>query len=214
MAPRISKTQTFREGNATLTLVERGGHHELTIGKVPILTSEFLGTERSFGRLAPATAKRVVVGGLGFGSTLAGVLESVGPDAEVLVVEKLDTVVRLVKGELAYLANAALEDPRVVLVRDDVAHVIQRERDLDAILLDVDNAPEWASFRSNSWLYDQRGLAAAKTALARGGIYAVWSGYPADAFSDRLRQAGLTPSVVEFSEGGRVQACAYIGTKA
>ncbi|HSQ66037.1 MAG TPA: hypothetical protein VLM85_22600 [Polyangiaceae bacterium] len=208
-----ARKRTFYEAGVTLTLVERRTHHELLIGDVPILTSALLGTERAFGRIVPRSARRVVVGGLGFGSTLAGVLETVGPRARVLVVEKLETVVELVRGELAHLARAALDDPRVELVRDDVRAVIARERELDAILLDVDNGPDWGSFRANARLYDRRGLEAAKRALRRGGIWAVWSGYPADAFALRLRDAGLRPSVVVFEERGKVQARAYVGKK-
>ena len=215
--------KTFREAGRTLVLRRRGAHHELTIDGVPILTSALLGTERAFGRLAgklrTREAARVVVGGLGFGATLAGALESLGPSAKVIVVEKLETIVRIVRGEIAGLdakahpAGGALDDPRVTLVRADVAEVIARERDVDVILLDVDNGPEWASFRSNARLYDARGLRAAKTALRDGGSLAVWSGYAVDDFVPRLRAAGLEPSVVPMRERGRVQARAYVGTK-
>jgi predicted membrane-bound spermidine synthase len=215
------RRKTFREAGAVLTLEDRGTHHELRIGDVPILTSALLGTERDFGRLVPSSARRVLVGGLGFGATLAGVLETVGPDARVLVVEKLRTVVDLVRpggalahltrGALAHLTRGALDDPRVELVRADVRAVIAREQDLDAILLDVDNGPEWASFRSNAGLYDRRGLATARRALRPGGMWAVWSGYPVDAFVDRLREAGFRASVAPFRERGKVQARAYVG---
>jgi len=212
--PRKPKTRTFHEKGQTLTLHDRGTHVELMIGHVPILSSAVLGTERAFGELARKwPGGRILVGGLGFGSTLAGVLSVVGPSAEVIVVEKLATVVKLVKGELAHLAGRALDDPRVRLVREDVAAVIRKERDLDLILLDVDNGPEWASFTTNAALYDEAGLCAAHTALRRGGAYAVWSGYPADAFLERLDDAGFAPSVVPFEEKGRLQARAYVGTR-
>jgi len=209
------RKRTFHEAGVKLTLVDRGKHHELMIGDVPILTSALLGTERAFGRIVSPSARRVLVGGLGFGATLAGVLETVGPRAKVLVVEKLATVIELVRpgGELARLAHGALDDPRVEIVRDDVHAVIARERDLDAILLDVDNGPDWGSFPTNARLYGRPGLDAAKRALRRGGIFAVWSGYPADAFALRLRKAGLRPSVVVFEERGKVQARAYVGKK-
>jgi hypothetical protein len=211
---RPAKTRTFHEHGATLTLVDCGTHHELKIGDVPILTSALLGTERAFGRLVPRTATRIVIGGLGFGSTLSGVLETVDKDARVIVVEKLGTVVRLVRGELSHLTRGVLDDPRVTLLEADVRAVIARERDVDAVLLDVDNGPDWGSFRANARLYDAGGLLAARAALRPGGIYAVWSGYPADGFRDRLRKAGFRPSVVLFRERGRVQARAYVGRKA
>jgi spermidine synthase len=214
--PKRIKKRTFHESGQELTLHDRGTHHELMIGHVPILTSKALGTERAFGELAGSLvpgAKRVLVGGLGFGSTLAGALSVVSSDAQVIVVEKLKTVVRLVQGELAHLAGGALDDPRVTLVRDDVASVIARERDLDVVLLDVDNGPEWASFAENSRLYDATGLSSAHRALRSGGAYAVWSGYPHDRFVDALSRAGFSPSVVPLHENGRLQARAYVGRK-
>lgn len=206
------KKRTFHEAGRTLTLHDHGTHVELMIDHVPILTSAILGTEREFGELSRG-ARRVLIGGLGFGSTLRGALAVAEPDAQITVVEKLATLVKLMRGELAHLAAGALDDPRVTLVRDDVRAVIERERDLDAILLDVDNGPEWASFTENARLYNREGLAAAKRALAPGGRFAVWSGYPVDAFVEELREAGFAPSIVTYREKGRVQARAYVGTE-
>jgi hypothetical protein len=180
--------------------------YELLIDDVPILTSAVLGTEHDFGKLARG---RTLIGGLGFGGTLRGALET---DAtEIVVVEQLKTIVKLMKGELKHLAKG-MDDPRVKVVRGDVREEIERARELDAILLDVDNGPEWAAFTENARLYDDEGLAAAKRALRKGGIYAVWSGYPVDAFQEQLHANGFTPSVVEYREQGRVQARAYVGT--
>lgn len=212
-----TRKRNFHEAGATLTLLDHGTHHELMIGHVPILTSKVLGTERDFGKLAgrlrTRDAARVLIGGLGFGSTLLGALEVLGPEARVIVVERLKTVVKLMRGELAHLAPGALDDPRVRLIRGDVAKELARERDLDVILLDVDNGPEWASFHGNAGLYDEAGLGVARAALVDGGSYAVWSGYAVDAFPAQLRAARLQPSVIELREGGRVQARAYVGTR-
>jgi predicted membrane-bound spermidine synthase len=198
--------RTFHEQGRTLTLITKD-HVELLIDDVPILTSAVLGTEHDFGKLARG---RTLIGGLGFGGTLRGALEAGA--TEIIVVEKLRTIVKLMRGELKHLAKGALDDPRVTLLRDDVRSVIERERNLDTILLDVDNAPEWASFTENARLYDREGLAAAVRALAPTGQYAVWSGYPVDAFVEALRAAGFSPSIIPFQEKGRVQARAYVGT--
>ena len=207
----------FHEGGQRLVLSDRGTHVELMIGRVPILTSKALGTEYAFGRmvrdLCMPSPTRVLIGGLGFGSTLRGVLDSVGKRAEVIVVEKLATVVSLVRGELAHLCEGALEDPRVTLVQEDVAKVIDRERDLSAILLDVDNGPDWGSFPENQFLYSQAGLAKARRALSKGGSLAVWSGYAADGFLKHLTRALLEPSVVPLKERGKVRARAYVGRR-
>jgi spermidine synthase len=141
------------------------------------------------------------------------VLDVAPDDAGIVVAEKLEAVASLVRGELAHLSADVLVDPRVTLLSADVAAVIERERDLDAILLDVDNGPGWASFRTNAWLYAPSGLALAHRALAPGGSFAVWSGYPADAFVARLRAAGFLARVVPLRERGIVRARAYVGTK-
>lgn len=209
--------RTFEEAGQRLVLRDLGTHHELLLGQVPILSSAALATERAFGELVGefvgGQTNRVLIGGLGFGATLAGVLAVSGADAEVIVVEKLATVIELLRGDLAHLSPGVLDDPRVRLVNDDVADVIDRERDLDAILLDVDNGPGWASFRTNARLYAPDGLRRAHEALRPGGAFAVWSGYPAEAFPGALRRAGFTPSVVPMRERGVVRARAYVGKK-
>jgi len=205
-------------GPGHLVLRETGNLVELVAGNVVLLSSASLGTELAFGRLAASLGRgaprRVVVGGLGFGATLRGVLEVVPADAGVTVVEKVDAVIGLVRGRLASIAAGVLDDARVTLVRGDVSEVLARaDGDVDLVLLDVDNGPHWASFRSNARLYSPAGLAAAKRALVAGGVLAVWSGYRADAFLASLRAAGFAPSIVPLHDRGRVRARAYVGVK-
>jgi len=202
----------YEEDGKTLTLRRRGDVVDLLLGNVVLLSSAALETELELGRLVRTLvpgARRVLVGGLGFGATVRGVLDVHG--VHVKVVEKLATVEKLLRGPLAHLAHGVLDDPRVEVVRADVADAIAAERDLDAILLDVDNGPEWASFRTNARLYAPAGLAAARAALAPGGVLVVWSGYAADAFVPKLRAAGFSPSVVPLRERGVVRARAYVG---
>ena len=194
---------------------------EILAGNVLLLSSAALETELAFGRLGSRASRplaRVLVGGLGFGATVAGVLEIAPPDTSVVVAEKVSQVVDLVRGELAcVLPDGArpLDDPRVRVVAVDALDAMRSATDAgtpyDAILLDVDNGPQWASFRTNARLYTPTGLAVARAALAPGGLFAVWSGYPADAFLARLREAGFAPERVLLHERGRVRARAYVG---
>lgn len=203
------------DGAGPLVLREKGDVLEILAGNVVLLSSAALETELAFGRLA-AGRRRVLVGGLGFGATVRGVLEGAPADADIAVVvaEKVDAVVALVRGELATRTGRPLDDARVSVLGDDVFDVMARSPAAwDAILLDVDNGPHWASFRTNARLYSPAGLAVAHHALAPGGFLAVWSGYPADAFLARLRAAGFTPRCVPLHERGRVRARAYVGTR-
>jgi spermidine synthase len=61
----------------------------------------------------------------------------------------------------------------------------------DAILLDVDNGPDGLVRAANDRLYSPAGLGAAKAALRRGGVLAIWSAAPDAAFARRLAQAGF-----------------------
>lgn len=211
--------RTIVEDEKSLLLRRSGPRLELVLGNVVLLSSGALETELAFGRLAREAiertppSSRVVIGGLGFGATLRGVLEVASPTTPVVVVEKLRTVIDVARNEAADLVDGALDDARVELRSADVADVIAEASpgSLSAILLDVDNGPEWASFRTNARLYAESALVRARTALAPGGIFAVWSGYPADAFVRTLRKAGFVPRVEPLHERGVVRARAYIG---
>ncbi|MEA2748378.1 MAG: hypothetical protein QOI41_2521 [Myxococcales bacterium] len=213
--------RTWREAGGMLALRQRGEMLDLVLGHVVLLSSAALETELAFGRLAreaitadadaDGAAPRVLVGGLGFGATLRGVLEVLPPNGRVIVVEKLSAVIELAREDAAHLVAGALDDPRVELVQDDVADVIAREKSLAAILLDVDNGPQWASFRTNARLYADHALAVARKALRPRGLYAVWSGYAADPFVARLRHAGFVARIEPLMERGIMRARAYVG---
>jgi spermidine synthase len=204
------------EGPGHLVLRETGTLVEILAGSVVLLSSAALGTEFAFGRLAGTLAggkpRRIVIGGLGFGATVRGVLDVAAPDASIVVVEKVEAVIELVRGPLSHIAERVLDDPRVQVVPGDVRAVLaQSAGDVDLILLDVDNGPHWASFRTNARLYSAAGLTDLKRALSAGGTLAVWSGYRSDPFLGHLRAVGFTPSVIPLQERGRVRARAYVG---
>lgn len=212
--------RTFEEEGRTLALRKRGEILELVLGNVVLLSSAALETELVFGRLAGSVASaaadpppRVLVGGFGFGQTARGVLDVLPLEGQVVVVEKLGAVLDVARNEASSLTASVLADPRVSVVQADVADVIASERGLTAILLDVDNGPEWASFRTNARLYADAALATAFAALRPSGLYAVWSGYPADAFVPRLRKAGFHARIDPLEERGVVRARAYVGVR-
>jgi spermidine synthase len=206
------------EGSGHLVLRETGDLVEIVAGNVVLLSSAALATEFAFGRLAGTVGgggrpspRHILIGGLGFGATLRGVLDVAPADARVVVVEKVRAIPGLVRGPLAHIGANPLDDARVELVEGDVGAVVASTAGVDVILMDVDNGPHWASFRSNARFYTPAGLASFKRALAPGGALAVWSGYRADAFVHRLREAGFASSIVPLEERGRVRARAYVG---
>jgi spermidine synthase len=203
----------------TLVLRKRGEAYDVVLGNVVLLSSAALGTEIAFGALAALSAatarkdERVLVGGLGFGGTARGALSVMHAEGILHVAEKLKPLMAWLResGPISHLAQNVLADSRLTLLEQDVYDALETPASWDAILLDVDNGPDWASFRSNARLYGTEGLRRAKEALRPGGIYAVWSGYDAPKFVGELRRAGFRPEVIELRENNIVQARAYVG---
>jgi spermidine synthase len=127
------------------------------------------------------------------GFTLRAALAVLPADAEITVAELIPQVVAWARGPLAAIFAGCLDDPRVSIREADVASLIRAGKaGYDAILLDVDNGPDGLMVAANDRLYDFAGLAAAKAALRKGGVLAIWSAGPDRAFTERLRMSGFS----------------------
>jgi spermidine synthase len=197
-------------GEGELRLFERAGEFAIRIGARELMSSRSHASEEALGALAAAKlasrAPRVLIGGLGMGYTLAAALRALGPRASLHVAELVPAVIDWNRGPLAHLAGRPLEDPRVSVEAADVAtRILASRSSYDAILLDVDNGPEASTRPANDWLYAPNGLQAARAALRRGGVLAIWSASSDRRFTRRLRAAGFAvePASVPARSGGR-----------
>lgn len=146
-------------------------------------------------RLGPRPAPQMLIGGYGMGFTLRAALGALPSDAGVCVAEIVPQIIEWAKGPMKAVTAGCLDDPRVLVVEDDVAMLIDAAREgYDAILLDVDNGPEGLTRWHNDRLYSPQGLASAMRALSPGGILAVWSAWFDAAFTARLEEAGFEVS--------------------
>jgi spermidine synthase len=118
---------------------------------------------------------------------------------------------------MAEVFGDSLTDPRVSIFDGDVGGLIRSSRSAyDVILLDVDNGPEGLTRKANDSLYNLSGLSSARTALALGGVFAVWSSAPDRAFTQRLRKAGFSVDEVSTRANGtrgRARHTIWIATK-
>jgi spermidine synthase len=182
-----------------LVLARRGEEVVIRVRGRDLMSSRMHGSEEALARRALAGVKgapRVLVGGLGLGYTLRAALDALPAAAEVVVAEIIPSVVEWNRGPLAPLAGHPLDDPRVTVEVIDVGAVLRRPGPRwDAVLLDVDNGPVAFTRRGNQVLYSPAGLEAARRALRRGGVLAVWSAVPDDAFAGRLGRAGFAVTV-------------------
>src|SRR5438067_6685035 len=143
-----------------MTLSRRGDDFSIRVRGVELMNSHNHESEDELGRRACALVKgvtkpRILIGGLGLGFTLRAVLD--GCAGSVDVVELVPAVVRWNRTVLGELAGRPLDDPRVTVIEDDVAHVIATRTGYHAIVLDVDNGPD-ELFTSNAKLYARTGL--------------------------------------------------------
>ncbi|WP_093759947.1 spermidine synthase [Streptomyces sp. BpilaLS-43] len=140
------------------------------------------------GRPDPA----VLIGGLGVGFSL--VRAAAGPRwGRIAVVEREQAIVDWhLEGPLGRISGAALADPRTEILRTDLVTYLRTTTErYDALCLDIDNGPDWTVTEDNGTLYSPSGLAACRERLTPGGVLAVWSAQPSEAFEETLRNAGF-----------------------
>jgi spermidine synthase len=147
-------------------------------------------------------APSILIGGLGMGYTLRAALDSLGPDARILVSELLPAVVEWNRGTLASLTSRPLDDHRVAVRSGSVVDVLAVHRHgFDAILLDVDNGPDAVLYEPNRFLYSAVGLELIASALATHGVLGVWSADRSPGFEHVLDAAGMTWRRVDVAVG-------------
>jgi spermidine synthase len=191
-------------------LVRRGDEFTIFLDDNELMSTRASASEEALAtmtvaRLAECGAPQLLVGGYGMGFTLRAALAVLGSDASVTVAELVPEIIEWARGPMRALTADCLDDARVVLVKDDVAMLIDAAIEgYDAILLDVDNGPDGLTRRVNDQIYGRHGLLAVLTALKPGGILAVWSAEPDRGFAERLRTAGFAVeelSVRELADG-------------
>jgi spermidine synthase len=185
------------EGGAELRLFRHGRDHMIVLGGNELMNTRQSGSEEALAtltcaRLAGRKAPHLLIGGYGMGFTLRAALDVLDSKARLTVAELVPQVIDWARGAMVDLTAGCLNDPRVRLIEDDVAGLIQTGKEAyDAILLDVDNGPDGLTRAANSKLYSMRGLHQAREALNPGGVLAVWSAARDPVFTRRLGDAGF-----------------------
>ena len=183
--------------NDELRLFRRGADFMIVLDRNELMNSRMSGSEEALAtatcqRLGARNAPHLLIGGYGMGFTLRAALRALGVDAKLTVAELVPEIIDWARGPMAELAAGCLDDPRVSVVGDDVATLIDNgQGQYDAILLDVDNGPDGLTRASNGRLYSERGLEAAWRALRPGGILAIWSAAPDPRFARKFGSYGF-----------------------
>jgi spermidine synthase len=183
---------------------------ELIINGTFAMDSSETSTERLLAELAlpRSHAERVLIGGLGLGYTVAAVAAKQVDRIDVVEIEQC-LIDWAYQGATSTLAAVAV-DPRVRLYAGDVRLVLEGRAaepvgPWDAIVLDVDNGPDFLIHKENRELYTAASLRAAYGQLTAGGALAIWCQHPAPALLALLQ--GIAPSaqqhVIDTSRGER-----------
>lgn len=179
---------------------------EIKLDDAFLMSSLFTASEEALARLGLAACAgadlTVLVGGLGLGYTAATALA----DARIgrlHVVEALAPVIDWHRRGVLPLGTTLADDPRCRLVAGDFFALAAAPAGFlagapgtrfDAILLDIDHAPDNVLDPSHAAFYTPSGLAAFAAHLAPRGVFALWSNDPpAAAFEATL--AGVFDAV-------------------
>jgi len=194
---KLLSTTTTPDKKGELKLFERDGDYSIQVDGQELMNSRMFGSEKKLAELscceiAHRKKAAVLIGGLGMGYTLSAALETLSPDADIIVSELIPAVVEWNREVLGGLADHPLKDARVSVRVEDVVPIIKNSKSaFDAILLDVDNGPDSLTHEGNDRLYSLTGLTMIKRALRPGGVVAIWSASADTAFTQKLMRASF-----------------------
>lgn len=158
---------------------------------------------------------RILIGGLGMGFTLKRTLELIGRPATVEVAELMPEIVEWNRTFLVEHNGPLLEDERTKIFQGDMFDCLNEgpKSNYDAILIDIDDAPDFVITKANTRLYTQGFLATIRQALKPRGCVAYWLAEPTPSFEKSLRKAGFEVEgfpAKPHEQSKRARHCIYV----
>lgn len=200
-----------------MALYEHDGGYSISFKGQELMHSKASASELLLGKLGVERIKkdakaRILIGGLGLGFTLRSVLDHVGPETQVDVIELVPKVIEWNREYLRDLNGALLDDPRVNVIEADAIETIYSgvSHSYDALILDVDNGPTGMVKASNDSLYSHKGLRAVRKVLKTGGRAAYWSAGTDPHFKARIEAVGFRVGVIPAKVHERSKRAAYV----
>lgn len=152
------------------------GALELRVNGVFVMDDQETSSERALARaVLDRGAGEILVGGLGLGFTLRELLDS--PDVRRVVVAELHEEIPDWMHNGTIPGGDLLADPRAAVVVGDVRLVVaeQDAESLDAIVLDVDNGPDFLVHGTNAEVYQPSFIETCAARLRPDGSLCIWS---------------------------------------
>lgn len=186
------------ESGSELALYRDGDAFMIRSGGLELMNSGAHGSEEAFVRLGLEErpgARRILIGGLGLGFTLAEALRVAPTSSQIVVCEISAKVIAWNRGEMAGLNPQNWKDPRALILHEDLLDHLRRAAEVkgtedqiyDVALLDIDNGPEAMVQPGNDVLYNAEGLHLLCRVLSEEGVVVFWSAFAAPEFEERLQ---------------------------
>ncbi len=158
---------------------------------------------------------RVLIGGLGMGFTLKRTLELVGRPATVEVAELVPEIVEWNRTFLVEHNGPLLDDERTRIYQGDLFDCLTdgSRNAYDAILIDIDDAPDMLITQGNTRLYTPSFLATIRGALSPTGTVTYWLAEPTPSFEKSLVRAGFRVEAIpakSHEKSKRPRHCLYV----
>ncbi len=166
------------------------GALELRVNGVFVMDDVETSSEQALARtVLDLGAREILVGGLGLGYTLRALLAS--PQVNRIVVAELHPEIVGWMRDGTIPGADLLADERTYVVVGDIRDVVaaQSPASLDAVVLDVDNGPDFLVHDDNAGVYGRDFIEVCASKLRPGGHLCVWSMAPSQRLAASLGAA-------------------------
>lgn len=161
--------------------------YEIKLNDEFLMSSLFTMAEEELARIALSVLDTkgvdIIIGGLGLGYTARAALKNEDVRS-VVVVEFLEDVIQWHEKRLLPVSDVLCSDSRCRFVHGDFFAMAREEngfdpgtpeRQFDAILLDIDHAPDFTLHNSHQSFYSPQGLKNLHRFIRSGGVFGLWS---------------------------------------
>lgn len=169
--------------------------YEVKLNDEFLMSSLFTESEIQLSKLGLSALKQtqykkdldIIVGGLGLGYTAVAALEDQAIRS-LKVIEVMKPVIDWHQQGLVPLGNTLNSDPRCTLINADFFAVAttdnkgfdEADKQVHAVLLDIDHSPRHWLNEGNSSFYTEQNLNKLANKIVPGGIFGLWSNDPPD----------------------------------
>lgn len=187
--------------------------YELVTGGVFVMAtynalSSMLLVRNAAARCSKSNA-RLLIGGLGFGYSIAEAL-ALPQIEQVDVVELTPEIIQWNQTLLSHVNGALLSDARVVTIEGDFVHYVQQtEKTYDLICMDIDNGPMLLVHPGNERAYSTDFFRRVAKVLRPGGVFGIWSCNADDDLKEAMARVFSCTSVDVVMENHRGRDVPY-----